>query len=51
MTIQEYESIHTNIIPSNLKRSPEEFSAQLFRWELLKALWDIARALRSGLED
>jgi hypothetical protein len=48
LTTQEYDKLRNIIVGSS------EFSdvtgEKNFRWELLKALWAIERALKSGLE-
>lgn len=51
MTIEEYESLKEAIIPSDLNRLASVYSDQMFRWQLLKALWEIRDALKRGLDD
>jgi len=45
MTIKQYEDIKYAIT----NETPE--SSGIFKWELLKALWDLIRAVKGGLDD
>ena len=45
MTKQEYESIKKSI------ENQPTISLAVFQWELLKALWDLTRAIKGELDD
>jgi hypothetical protein len=44
MTKQEYEKIENDILFG-------EKSQLIFRWELIKALWDLTRVIKGGIDD